>query len=519
MTQTRRHPGVVAAASPEAAATGAAILDRGGNAIDAAAAVSLALGVTEPAGSGIGGQASLIVHRPGEAPFVINGTSFAPRGVPTDADASDLVGHRATTVPTCLRVLEFAWRRYGSGRIGWDGLVEPAIRFAVDGFPLGAFRHRALVRHAAGIRRNGAATQLLLPEGSVPEPGSTIRQPVLGATLERIARGGVEEFYRGAIAQEITDDMAAHDGWLTLEELETVPDPAVLTPLRGSYRGWEVYTMPPAAAGWVVLLALNVLERAPGGALAIDGPSRLVWLVEALRIAHRQRQRRAFADAAVAESTLSGELSKERAKQRVRSSMRGGAGETTHFSAVDRDGTVVGVTQSLNSYFGAKTASRKLGFMYNDYMREFVVGIERHPFALRPGAVPLSFMSASILARGGKPALVLGSPGDDRIVSAVVPVISQWVDVARPVQDAVAAPRVHTARGEAALLEAPPVEPNALIGLERRGYTVYQPLSSLFTGRLNPYFGGVHAVALEDGIWVGAADPRRDGAVAISPQN
>lgn len=512
--EDQQHAGVVAAGTPEAAEAGARILNRGGNAVDAAVATSLVLGVTEPAGSGIGGQATFIVQKPGEEPFVINGTSFAPRGLPPDTDAADLVGHRATTVPSCLRVLDLAWRRFGSGNVAWADLVDPAIRCAHDGYVLGAFRHRALLRHAVAIRRNGAATQLFLPpDGTIPEQGSVIRQPVVGRTLERIARAGAVDFYEGEIARAIAEDMAISEGWITLQDLESVPEPEIRAPLQTSYRGWDVHTLPPPGAGWVVMLALNILERAPAGALAVEGASRLIWLVEALRIAHRQRARRSFADAETSASALAGQLDKNRARKLIRYSMRGGVGETTHFSVADASGTVVGVTQSLNSYYGSKAASRKLGFLYNDYMRELVVGVEGHPFALRPGAAPASFMSPTILSRGNRPALVLGSPGDDRIISAVVQVISRWVDVAESVDKAVAAPRVHTLRGETVLLETRPEERQALIGLEHRGYTVYQPLTSLFSGERNPYFGGVHAVALEEGVWRGAADPRRDGAV------
>jgi gamma-glutamyltranspeptidase/glutathione hydrolase len=509
--------GVVAAGTQEAAQAGAAILNRGGNAVDAAVAVSLVLGVTEPAGSGIGGQATFIVQKPGEEPFVINGTSFAPREFPADTDGADLVGHRATTVPSCLRVLDFAWRRFGSGTVAWADLVKPAIGCAHDGFPLGAFRHRALLRHAEAIRRNGAATQLFLaPDGSIPEQGSSIRQPVLGRTLEQIARAGATDFYKGEVARGIAEDMATSEGWITLQDLESVPEPEILAPLKTTYRGWDVCTLPPPGAGWVVMLALNILERAPAGVLAVESSSRLIWLAEALRIAHRQRARRAFANAATSAAALTGELDKNKARKLIRHSMRSGVGETTHFSVVDALGTMVGVTQSLNSYYGSKAASRKLGFLYNDYMRELIVGVEGHPFALRPHAAPLSFMSATILSRDRRPALVLGSPGDDRIISAVVQVISRWVDVAQSVGEAVAAPRVHTLRGETVLLETRPREQRALIGLERRGYTVYQPLTSLFAGELNPYFGGVHAVALEEGGWSGAADPRRDGAVVTA---
>jgi gamma-glutamyltranspeptidase/glutathione hydrolase len=189
-------------------------------------------------------------------------------------------------------------------------------------------------------------------------------------------------------------------------------------------------------------------------------------------------------------------------------------GETTHFSILDREGTALGMTQSLNSYFGAKAASPKLGFLYNDYMREFVIGVESHPFALRPKAPPYSSMAATVFARGGRPELVLGSPGDDRIISAVVQVASHWADVGAGVESAVAAPRVHVLRDVEVMLEQKPPTAASLLALERRGYVLYQPLSSLYAGDLNPYFGGVHAAAWEEGELRGAADPRRDGAVA-----
>jgi gamma-glutamyltranspeptidase/glutathione hydrolase len=130
--------------------------------------------------------------------------------------------------------------------------------------------------------------------------------------------------------------------------------------------------------------------------------------------------------------------------------------------------------------------------------------------------MPFSSMSASILSRRGGPALVLGSPGDHRIISAVTQVISHWVDVGQGIEAAVAAPRIHTIRNEEVMLERPPGNVEGLLKLERRGYSVYQPLGSLFAGDYNPYFGGVHAVAQEDGHWRGAADPRRDGESAYA---
>lgn len=516
MSPSDKEAGVVSAATPEAAEAGVEILREGGNAVDAAVAVSLALGVTEPAGSGIGGQSTFIVHPPGAEPFVINGTSFSPAGTPTNAGLADLVGHRATTIPSNLKVLAFAWQHYGSGSISWPRLVEPAIRYATDGYLMGRFRHRALQRWVHTIRKNGPATKLLLaPDGSIPEEGVLVRNPTLTKTLQRIAEYGAEDFYTGQIAQQIADDMAINGGWLTLDDLRQMADPPVLQPVRGAYRGWDIYSLPPPASGWVVLMALNILEEAPEGDLATMGARRLQWLAQALSVAHRHRLIRPVPDLVDYHGSVAQKTGKDRAKKLFRTLVQAGSGETTHFSIADEDGCMVGVTQSLNAYFGARTAHRDLGFLYNDYMREFWANVAS-PYALRPGGMPYSSMSATVVARGGQPALVLGSPADERIISAVVQVISHWIDVGQGIEAAVVAPRLHTLPREEVLLETRPQDPAVILGLERLGYPVHQPLSSLFAGDLNPYFGGVHAVALEEGRWQGAADPRRDGVALAS---
>jgi gamma-glutamyltranspeptidase/glutathione hydrolase len=191
----------------------------------------------------------------------------------------------------------------------------------------------------------------------------------------------------------------------------------------------------------------------------------------------------------------------------------GSGGETTHFSLVDGQGMVVAVTQSLNGYYGAKVAHPTLGVLYNDYMRELEVDRPGDPFALRPDALPYSSMSATILLHEGRPSLAVGSPGSKRIISAVVQVVSHWVDVGRGIRTAVEAPRLHVVPEDDLFMEARGVPAAHLLELERRGYSIVRPLSSLHKGDLNPFFGGVHAVAWEGREWTGAADPRRDGAV------
>jgi gamma-glutamyltranspeptidase/glutathione hydrolase len=154
----KKNAGCVSAGTPEAARAGAEILNQGGNAVDAAVAVSLVLGVTEPSGSGIGGQSTFIVHPDGGEPFVLNGTSFSPQHTPSDAALADLYGHRATTIPSNLKVLDYAFKNYGSGKLSWERAVEPAVTCALEGYHLGPFRRRVLLCHdAAGARPDGSA--------------------------------------------------------------------------------------------------------------------------------------------------------------------------------------------------------------------------------------------------------------------------------------------------------------------------------------------------------------------------
>lgn len=343
--------GIVSAASPEAAAAGIEILEMGGNAVDAAVAVSLALGVTEPACSGLGGQSMVIVHPHRGSTLALNGTSYAPGATPLDIrDPEALRGHRATTIPSTVRVLQYAWKHY-----------------------------------------------------------------------------------------------------------------------------------------------------------------RLVWISEALRVGHTHRRHAPVPDLLNYERAVARKLRKETARQLYQSVAHPGTGETTHFSIVDRQGMGVGVTQSINSFYGAKVASPELGFPYNDYMNEFVLNMPNHPYALRPKAMPYSSMSATILSRDGEVGMVVGSPGSERIISAVVQVISNWVDAGMDIEAAVSAPRLHFVPEDELYIEFEQ-RPAALINaLQERGFRIVEPESGLREGNLDPYFGGVHAIAHQPSGWHGAADPRRDG--------
>ncbi len=191
-----------------------------------------------------------------------------------------------------------------------------------------------------------------------------------------------------------------------------------------------------------------------------------------------------------------------------------GAGETTHFSVVDAEGTAVAVTQSIDSYFGAKVAHPTLGFLYNNYMQGFQVDDPDAPYYIAAREMPLSSMSATVVSQEGEPELVLGSPGSARIISSVAQVSSYWVDVAPDVVAAVDAFRVHIVPPDRAYVEGGEIPPALLGGMAERGLRLIRPAYGVSDSQHDAYFGGVHALAFENGLWTGAADPRRDGKVA-----
>ncbi|MDY7037740.1 MAG: gamma-glutamyltransferase, partial [Thermodesulfobacteriota bacterium] len=285
--------GVIAASTPEAVEAGIEILRVGGNAIDAAVAVSFALAVTEPACSGLGGQGFFMIHPDKGSPFTVNGSSVAPLKIPEKITAKDLAFHRATTVPSMVRLLEYVWKEWGSGLITWQRLIEPAIRFAEDGYLLGSFRRLTLMLFVDRLRKNPVTKDLFLNSGwQVPPLRSIIRQPVLARTLRRIADRGADDFYEGEIAREIASDMAQHDGWITFEDLRTLPKPTTAKALKGTYRAWDVFTLPPPSGGWSVLQALNMLEKIPPLDFQENRGKQWVWFAEALRICQKKRRKK-----------------------------------------------------------------------------------------------------------------------------------------------------------------------------------------------------------------------------------
>ena len=502
--------GVVSAGSPEAVSAGLQILKQGGNAVDASIAVAFALGVTEPAQSGLGGQTQFLIYKPGDKPIIINGTSFSPLNLPNNITKEDLVKHKAATVPSMVKVLNYLWKNYSTG-LDWSKLINPAIGFADDGFPLTEFRHKVLELNQDKLREDSVTSELFLGmDGSLINKDVFWKQPVLAQTLKQITEKGAEDFYSGEIAQKIVEDMRNNHGWITKDDLNNLPEPKIQKPLRGTYRGYEIYTMPPPGGGWVIIQALNILEQFPSKELTLESNNRLKLIAEALQIAHRSRSEEPVEDLVNYQKDVNLKTDKNHAKKLIEDHSNG---ETTHFSVVDKSGTVVSATSSINNYFGSKAASPELGFLYNDYMNEFKINEPENPFNLRPDAMPYSSMTPTLLMKDGKPVMAIGSPGSERIISAIVQVISLWIDASLSIEEAVANPRIHVTPDKVVYLESddiPEIQKENLISAD---FTFETPPSEIIVRGLNPYFGGINAIAFENGKWNGAADPRRDGAV------
>jgi len=515
-TTCAERAGVISSGSPESVNAGKKILELGGNAIDAAIAISFALAVTEPAMSGLGGQAQFLIYFPGKEPVIINGSSFSPSNMPDSLNKSDLHKHKATTIPSMVRTLDYLWKNYGSGNVSWDELLEPAIKYATEGFQLGEFRYSVLKYKAEDLRKDSTTKKLFLNEdGTLPNQEEYFRQKILARTLIRIATEGADDFYSGKIAEQFAEDMKRNNGWITIDDLNNVPAPTEISAIKGRYREYDIYTMPPPGGGWVIIQALNILKQFPREKLRIDSKDRLLLIAQALQIAHKSREDYPVKDLTKYNKEVINKISDEEAKKLLLQSDYNDRGETTHFSVVDENGIVVSATLSINNYFGSKAANPQLGFLYNDYMNEFKINQPDHPFNLRPSAMPYSSMTPTILMKDSKPVMAIGSPGSERIISAIVQIISLWVDAGLSVEEAVVQNRIHVIPDKDLYIENDNLPGEEKEILLNSGFIFSNPPSEIIINGLNPYFGGVHAVAFENSEWEGAADPRRDGSTGF----
>jgi gamma-glutamyltranspeptidase/glutathione hydrolase len=518
--------GVVTTAHPLASAAGLEMLWRGGNAVDAVVAAAAALNVVEPFMSGIGGDGLLLLYLAGTAEKkVLDFMGRTPYAAsPERCTAADLErGPKASLVPGNF----FGWWEALTthGRLAPDVVFAPALRLAAEGFPL---THRGAFFFGEHKKRlSPSAMALFCPDGETPCPGAILRHPALAQTLRTLVAHGPDALYRGELGKRLCDAVRTEGGWLTPEDLAAFR-PEWKPPIRTDFRGDELVSIPPPAAGMQVLETLNILESFDFGRLGHNSADGLHTIIEAVKLSMADR----IAYQSLPEPPVGGILSKAYAaaqRQRIDPARAGRCGgerysadvpagavgpgdpygynreHTTHLSAADGEGNVASITQTLGSPFGSGFLAGDTGILLNNLLmwNDFDA---RSPNVLAPHRKVETRMAHVQVFRAGKFLASLGTPGSYGIPQTTTQMLLNLLVHGMNIQEAIEAPRVRVYKDFTVDAEGRiPAEVRG--ALESRGHAI----------RVLPEFswvvGGGQGVYRdpETGALTGGADPRRDG--------
>jgi gamma-glutamyltranspeptidase/glutathione hydrolase len=530
--------GMVVAQEKIAARIGADVLRRGGNAVDAAVATGFAMAVTYPRAGNIGGGGFMVIHsRDRNEDVAIDYRETAPAATTSDiflgADGKpDIAKSRDSAlgigVPGTVAGLAVALDKYGSGNFTLADLVKPGIALATDGTEITDDSadtlpdwHKRLARWPASAKIFSRA------DGTSLREGDRLVQTDLAATLSAIAEQGPRGFYEGPVAEKLVKAIGDAGGIMTLDDLKSYR-PVIRAPVRGTYRGYDIVSMPQPSSGGVVLVEiLNILEGFPMHDMKQGSAPSLHVMIEAMKRAYADRARY-LGDPAFVKAPIATLISKDyAAKQRASIDLDHATpwtdalaatpphegDNTTHFSVVDSRGNAVSNTYTMNYSYGVGLIAEGTGVLLNNELDDFtaapgasnaygLVGFEAN--LPGPRKRPLSSMSPTIVMKDGKAVLVTGSPGGSRIISAVLQIIVDVLDYDMDVAAAVAAPRLHhqwlpdEVRIERGFAD------DTLAGLRAKGHRLIEPLG----------YSSANSIAVTANGLLGAPDPRTRGAEA-----
>ena len=538
----RAPHGMVASTDRIASQVGVEILKRGGNAVDAAVAVAFALAVTYPSAGNLGGGGFLMLRRADGSVTAIDSRETAPAAATRDmflepdgalkkGEGSSLVGYRAAGVPGTVAGMAMALKQYGSGKLTWSQVIEPARKLAADGFVVTYHTQHALGDSQATLGAYEDSRRIFLRDGKLYREGETLRQTDLAATFARLQKHGPREFYEGETARLIAEDMERHGGLITRDDLLGYT-PKERVPLRGNYRGHEIISMPPPSSGGAVLIQmLNILEAFDLKKLGPFSSESYHLLVEAMRRAYADRAEY-MGDTDFARVPIEGMIEKSYAErqrstidpERASSSSEIRAGkpsgyestETTHFTVVDVAGNAVSNTYTLNGGFGSAVVAKGTGVLLNNEMDDFTAkagapnlfgAIQSAKNAIAPNKRPLSSMTPTFVLRpDGTLFFTIGSPGGTTIINTVLTVITNVIDHGMNLQEAIDAPRIHHQWLPDEIMDEPlGLSSDTRKALEARGHK--------FTAQPR-YMSDAQGIMIEEktGVRLGASDARHDGA-------
>ncbi|PSB46020.1 gamma-glutamyltransferase [filamentous cyanobacterium Phorm 6] len=539
LQQQRSKQGMAVSAHPLATEAGLAVLQQGGNAVDAAAATALAISVVEPFSAGIGGGGFLLLRR-GETGTVqaLDFRERAPKRATRDMyldkqgkvrPRASLDGHLAAGIPGTVAGLYTVHREYG--KLPWAQVVAPAIALAEKGFPVSSRFTKAVEGRQNTIEKNPAARQVFTKGGILYQPGELLVQRDLAVTLRKIATDP-QSFYTGDIARAIASDMAKNGGLITLEDLKNYT-PIWRNPVCGNFRTYEICAMSPPSSGGVHLLQiLNILGNTDLKKLGPKSPDTLHLMAESMRIAYADRSEY-LGDPDFVKVPVKALISKNYAKLRrsqiqmlkAKPSIEVKAvdtqtlnrfvyesPETTHLTVVDKERNVVSLTFTVNGGFGAGAVAAGTGILLNNEMDDFaaapgvpnlfgLVGGEANSIA--PGKTPLSSMTPIIVTENGKFRLAAGAPGGSTIITTMLQIILNVLLYDMNVSEAVSAPRIHHQwLPDRLMVEKGGFDAATLEELRRRGHVIQE----------GEGWGNANAIVLTSDGWLeGAADPRGEG--------
>jgi gamma-glutamyltranspeptidase / glutathione hydrolase len=543
-TAARREParatrGMVASQHPLASQIGVEIMKKGGNAVDAAIAVGLALAVVYPEAGNIGGGGFMVIRKKDGTAHAIDYREMAPAAAHRDifvdkdgnlirGEGSSTEGYRASGVPGVVAGFELAFQKHGSGKISWADLVEPSRVLARDGYVLSYRLAQLFKNYSESLGRYPESKRVFLNDGKFFEAGDRHVQPDLAATLDRIKKNGAKGFYEGRTAALIAADMKANNGLITLEDLKNYKAKERV-PLRGTYRGHEIITMPPPSSGGIVMLqVLNMLERYDVKSMGSNSAEKYHLLAEASRRAFADRAEY-MADPDFADVPMASLIDKKYAEARLATfdpvkastsrEIRFGemprveGSDTTHYTVVGPDGDVVSNTYTINDLYGSKVTAKGTGVLLNDEMDDFAARpgqpnlfglVQGERNKVEPGKRPLSSMTPTIVMRkDGSVWFAVGARGGPRIISAVMQAVINVIDHGMDIQQAIDAPRIHHQWLPDQLLH----EPHGLSADTLKIMTGYGHKFS----QIGNIASATGIMIDEKGVRIGAIDPRSDG--------
>lgn len=522
--------GMVATEQELATQIGVDILKAGGNAVDAAVAVGFALAVALPNAGNIGGGGFMMVHDAKSGKDIaLDFREVAPKGASRNmylddkgnvVDGKSLFTHYAVGVPGTVAGMTHALSRWGSMPL--STVMAPAIALADKGYPVSITLAKTLGQEKKNMGKWPATQAIFWKNGAPLQAGEPLVQKDLAQSLRLISQQGAKAFYQGHIAQKIAAEMAPHANAITLQDLR---DYKVVErePVRGTYRGYQIVTMPPPSSGGAHLLQiLNMMERWPMKQWGADSAQSVHYMTEAMKLAYADRAEY-LGDPDFVKIPLQGLISKRYADalaagikpQQAKPSQDIKPGkpqpyesdQTTHYSVVDKAGNAVAVTYTLNTNFGSGIVAKGTGILLNNEMDDFaakpgvanaygLVGGDAN--AVQAGKRPLSSMTPTLVLKDGKPALVTGSPGGARIITTVLQQIVNYIDYGMNPLEAAATPRFHHQWTPDELRIEKGFSIDTLNLLQQWGHKV----------ALKPAMGRTQTIEIRNGLLLGASDPR-----------